>query len=51
MSEKRLYTIIQKEKGSISTSKTQVHASSEKEAKQIIESRGGKVIALFYGKA
>jgi nitrous oxide reductase accessory protein NosL len=51
MSEKRLYTIIQKEKGSIGNTKTQVHASSEKEAKQMIESRGGKVITLYYGKA
>lgn len=48
--EKRTYTITVKEKNSISTTKTHIQAESEKDARRIVESRGGKVIQIQYGK-
>jgi type II secretory pathway component PulF len=48
--EKRTYTVTVKEKNSISTTKSHIQAESEQEVRQIVESRGAKVIQIQYGK-
>jgi hypothetical protein len=46
----RIYTVTVKEKNGISTNETHIKASSEQEAKKIVESRGAKVIKIQFGK-
>jgi hypothetical protein len=48
--ETRTYTLTIKEKGSLSTTKTYVQASTEQEARRIVESRGSTVILVQYGR-
>jgi hypothetical protein len=48
--DKRIYTVTVKERNSISTTKTHIQAESEQDVRRIVESRGGKVIQIQYGK-
>ncbi len=48
--DKRIYTVIVKEKNSSSTTKSHIHASSDQEVRKIVESRGGKVVEVYFGK-
>jgi hypothetical protein len=48
--EKRTYTVTIREKNSISSTKSHIQAESEQDVKRIVESRGGKVIQIQYGK-
>jgi hypothetical protein len=48
--DKRTYTVIVKEKNSSSTTKSHIQASNDQEVKRIVESRGGKVIEIYFGK-
>jgi hypothetical protein len=48
--DKRTYTVIVKEKNSSSTIKSHIQASNDQEVKRIVESRGGKVIEIYFGK-
>ena len=48
--DKRTYTVIVKEKNSSSTTKSHIQALNDQEVKRIVESRGGKVIEIYFGK-